>query len=80
MLCHLEICDGTELDRRCLRLDDVMGRVVIIWRRMTQKMNQNTATVTSRPEVHLPDASCGGSPNYSRCYHVNCGDCKLINK
>ena len=51
--CHLEICDGTELDRRCLRLDDVMGRVVIFWRRMTQKMTQNTATVTSRPEKNL---------------------------
>ena len=71
MLCHLEICDGTEFDRRCLRVDDVMGRV-IFWRRMTQK----TATVTSRPEVHLPDASCGGSPNYSGCNHVNCGDCE----
>ena len=79
MLCHLEICDGTEFDRRCLRLDDVMGRVVIFWRRMTQKMekkNEKTATVTSRPEVHLPDAPCGGSPNYSGCIHVNCVDCK----
>ena len=54
----------------------MMGRVVIFWRRMTQKMTQNTATVTSRPEVHLPDASWGGSPNYSGCNHVNCGDCK----
>ena len=49
--------------------------------RMTQKMeknNEKTATVTSRPEVHLPDAPCGGSPNYSGCIHVNCVcvDCK----
>ena len=39
-----------------------MGRV-IFWRRMTQKMtekkNEKTATVTSSPEVHLPDAPCG---------------------
>ena len=37
-----------------------MGRV-IFWRRMTQKMTQKTATVTSIPEVHLPDAPGGGS-------------------
>ena len=43
---------------------------------MTQKMTQKTATVTSRLEVRLPDVSCGGSPNYSGCNHVNCGDCK----
>ena len=36
-----------------------MGRV-IFWRRMTQKMTQKTATVTSIPEVHLPVAPCGG--------------------
>ena len=28
---------------------------------MTQKMTQKTATVTSTPEVHLPDAPSGGS-------------------
>ena len=41
-------------------------------------MTQNTATVTSRPEVHFPDAPCGGSPNSSGCIHVNCVcvDCK----
>ena len=75
---HLEICDGTKFERRGLRVSDVMGRV-IFWRRMTQKMekkNEKTATVTSRPEVHLPDAPCGGSPNYSGCIHVNCVDCK----
>ena len=38
---------------------------------MTQKMIQKTATVTL-PEVHLPDAPCGGSPNYSGCIQVNC--------
>ena len=57
---HLEICDGTEFERRGLRVSDVMGRV-IFWRRMTQKMTQKTATVTSTPEVHLPDAASGGS-------------------
>jgi len=35
-----------------------MGRV-IFWRRMMKKMTQKTATATS-PEVHLPDAPCGG--------------------
>ena len=39
----------------------MMGRVVF-WRRMTQKVTQKTATVTSISEVHLPDAPCGGSP------------------
>ena len=39
------------------------------------KKNEKTATVTSRPEVHLPDAP-GGSPNYCGCIHVNCVDCK----
>ena len=76
---HLEICDGTKFERRGLRVSDVMGRVTF-WRRMTQKMtekkNEKTATVTSSPEVHLPDAPCGGSPNYSGCTHVNCVDCK----
>ena len=28
---------------------------------LTQKMTQKTATVTSTPEVHLPDAPSGGS-------------------
>ena len=47
---------------------------------MTVKMTQ-MATATSRPEVHLPDAPCGGSPNYSGCSHVNCVDVnKWINK
>ena len=27
---------------------------------MTQKMTQNTTTVTSTPEAHLPDAPSGG--------------------
>ena len=67
---HLEICDGTKFERRGVRVSEVMGRV-IFWRRMTQKMTQKTATVTSIPEVHLPDAPCGGSPNYSRCIQVN---------
>ena len=69
---HLEICEGTKFERRGLRLSDVMGRVTF-WRRMTVKMTQ-MATATSRPEVHLPDAPCGGSPNYSGCSHVNCVD------
>ena len=60
---HLEICEGTKFERRGVRISEVMGRV-IFWRRitqkMTQKMTQKTATVTS-PEVHLPDAPCGGS-------------------
>ena len=46
-------CDGTKLERSCVKVDDVMGRE-IFWRRMMKK----TATVTS-PEVHLPDAPCG---------------------
>ena len=41
---------------------------------MTQKMTQKSATVTSIPKVHLPDASCGGSPNYSGCIQVNRAD------
>ena len=41
-----------------MRIGEVMGRV-IFWRRMMKKMTQKTATVTS-PEVHLPDAPCGG--------------------
>ena len=57
---HLEICDGTKFERRGVRVSEVMGRV-IFWRRMTQKMTQKTATVTSTPEVHLPDAPSGGS-------------------
>ena len=71
---YLEICEGTKFERRRLRLSDVMGRETF-WRRMTVKMTQ-MPTVTSRPEVHLPDAPCGGSPNYSGCSHVNCVDCK----
>ena len=74
---HLEICDGTKFERRGVRVSEVMGRV-IFWRRMTQKMTQKTATVTSIPEVHLPDAPCGGSPNYSGCTQVNRVD--YINK
>ena len=50
---HLEICDGTKFERRGVRVSEVMGRV-IFWRRMTQKMTQKTATVTSISEVHLP--------------------------
>ena len=57
---HLEICDGTKFERRGVRVSEVMGKV-IFWRRMTQKMTQKTATVTSTPEVHLPDAPSGGS-------------------
>ena len=68
---HLEICEGTKFERRGLRLSDVMGRV-IYWRKMTVKIMTQMATATSRPEVHLPDAPCGGSPNYSGCSHVNC--------
>ena len=56
---HLEICEGTEFERRGVRISEVMGRV-IFWRRMMKKMTQKTATVTS-PEVHLPDAPRGGS-------------------
>ena len=41
-------------------------------------MTQRTATVTSIPEVRLPDALCGGSPNYSGCTQVNRVD--YINK
>ena len=58
---RLKICDGTKFERRRGRVSEVMGRV-IFWRRMTQKMTQKTATVTSIPKVHLPDAPCGGSP------------------
>ena len=43
-----------------MRVSEVMG-TVIFWRRMTQKKTQKTATVTSTPEVHLPDAPGGGS-------------------
>ena len=56
---HLEMCTGTEFERRGVRISEVMGRV-IFWRRMMKKMMQKTATVTS-PEVHLPDAPRGGS-------------------
>ena len=55
---HLEMCEGTKFERRGVRISEVMGRV-IFWRRMMKKMTQKTATVTS-PEVHLPDAPCGG--------------------
>ena len=54
---QLKICAWTKFDRREVRVREVIGRV-IFWRRMTQKMM--TDTVTS-PEVHLPDAPCGGS-------------------
>ena len=57
---HLENSYGTKFERRGVRVSEVMGRV-IFWRRMTQKMTQKTPTVTSIPEVHLPDASSGGS-------------------
>ena len=41
-------------------------------------MTHKTATVTSIPEVHLPDAPCGGSPNYSGgCTQVNRVDYKI---
>ena len=56
---HLEMCTGTEFERRGVRISEVMGRV-IFWKRMMKKMTQKTATVTS-PEVHLPDAPRGGS-------------------
>ena len=48
----------SNFERRGVRISEVMGRV-IFWRRMMKKMTQKTATVTS-PEVHLPDAPCGG--------------------
>ena len=51
---HLELCDGTKFESRGVRVSEV--------RRMTQKMTWMTATLTSVPEVHLPDAPCGGSP------------------
>ena len=57
---HLEICDGTKFERRGVRISEVMGRVIFL-RRKTQKMTQKTATVTSTPEVNLPDAPSGGS-------------------
>ena len=57
---HLEICDGTKFERRGVWVSEVMGRVIFL-RRMTQKMTQNTATVTSTPEVILPDAPGGES-------------------
>ena len=66
---HLEICEGTKFERRGLRLSDVMGRV-IYWRKMTVKIMTQMATATSIPEVHLPDAPCGGSPIYCGCSHV----------
>ena len=50
------LCDGTKVYRRGVRVSEGMGRG-IFWRRMTQK----TATVTSTPEVHLPDAPSGAS-------------------
>ena len=54
---HLDICDGTRLERRGARISEVMGRV-ILWRWMTQKITQKmthkTVTVTS-----IPDAPCG---------------------
>ena len=43
-----------------MRVNEVMG-CLIFWRRMTQRITQKTATVTSIPEVHLPDAPSGGS-------------------
>ena len=55
---HLEMCEGTKFERRGVRINEVMGRV-IFWRRMMKNMTQKTATVTST-EVHLPDAPCGG--------------------
>ena len=57
---HLEICEGRKFERRGVRVSEVMGRV-IFWGRMTQKMTQKTATATTIPKVHLPDAPCGGS-------------------
>ena len=33
-------------------------------------MNQKTAAVTSIPEVYLPDALFGDSPNQSGCIQV----------
>ena len=60
--------------RRGVRVSEVMERV-IFWRTMTQKMTQNQKTATlNSPEVHLPDAPCDGSPNYSGYIHVNCLD------
>ena len=59
---HLNICHGTVFERMGVKVSEVMGRV-IFWRRMTQKMTQKMATVTSTPEVHLPDAPSGGSSN-----------------
>ena len=49
-----ETQDGTNFERGGVRVSEVMGRV-IFWRKMTQKMTQKTATVTSTPEVHLSD-------------------------
>ena len=37
--------DRVDLERRGMRVSEVMGRV-IFWRRMTQKMTQKTDTVT----------------------------------
>ena len=34
---HLEICDGTKVESREVRVSEMMGRV-IFWRRMTQEM------------------------------------------
>ena len=48
---HLEMCTETEFERRGVRINEVMGRV-IFWRRMMKKMTQ---------KVHLPDAPRGGS-------------------
>ena len=39
-------------------------------------LSHYAATVTSRLEVHLNDAPCGGPDNYSVCSYVNCVDCR----
>ena len=44
---------------------------------MKQKMIQKAANVTTIPEVHLPDAPCGGTSNYSGCTQVNRVDNKI---
>ena len=41
---HLEVCNGTEFERRGLGMESFMGKVTF-WRRMTVKMRQ-MATAT----------------------------------
>ena len=75
---HLEICDGTKFERRGVRVSEVMGRL-IFWSRMTQKMTQKMATVTSTPEVHIPDAPSGGSSTTLLWVYAS-RSCRLLDK